>query len=86
MPSISFKPRCMCEGYGSCSLCVCLSVDTKATTYLVYTSKTRRHRTLCGVFKNFVVYRLSLRMFDSKVLASFAGTIIKNFWCTELDL
>ena len=52
-------------------VCICLSVTTLATTYLVYTSKVQCCRVLYGVFKVFVV-RLSLKTLRSKVLASFA--------------
>lgn len=40
------NPRHMCDGYGSRSVCmsVCMSVCLSATTYLVYTTKMRRHR------------------------------------------
>ena len=51
---------------------VCLSVTTKSATYLVYTWKTRYHRVLYGVFKDFVV-SLSLKTLHSRVMASFAG-------------
>ena len=37
------NPRCMREGYGSRSVCVCVSVSALAATYLFYTLKTRYH-------------------------------------------
>ena len=48
-------------------LSVCLSVTMKSATYLVYTSKTRCHRILYGVFKAFVVW-FSLKMLRSRVV------------------
>ena len=37
------NPRRMREGYGSRSVCVCLSAITLTATYLVNTMQTRRH-------------------------------------------
>ena len=48
-------------------VCVCLSVTMKSATYLVYTSKTRCHRILYGVFKALVVW-FSLKMLRSRVV------------------
>ena len=46
-------------------LTVCLSVITKSAAYLIYTSKTRYHRVLYGVFKVFVMCLL-LKCFVQK--------------------
>jgi hypothetical protein len=50
----------------SVCVCVCLSVTTKSATYLVYTWKTRCHRVLYDVFKDFVVWP-SLKTLRSRV-------------------
>ena len=60
---IPVAPQCMCRRVTvvilSVCVCVCLSVTMKSATYLVYTSKTRCHRVLYGVFK---VVALSLHL------------------------
>ena len=48
-----------------------ITITMLATTYLIYMSKIQCYRVLYGVFKVFVVWLL-LKMFRSKVLASFA--------------
>ena len=69
--SLIINPRHMREGYGSHSVCVCLSVTMLAATHLVFTSKVRCLRVPYGIFQICNVWLL-LKMLCSKVLASFA--------------
>ena len=88
---IIYNPWRMCEGYGSRSVCVYLSVTTLATTYHVYTLKVRCRRVLCGIFKVFVVW-VSLKMLRSEVMASFADhcclpcSVMSSQWTKETEM
>ena len=66
-PSL-INPRHMREGYGSRSVCVCvsvcLSVTAPAATYLVCMSKLRHHRVPCRLLKVFIAW-ISLKIFCS---------------------
>ena len=61
----------MCEGYGSHSLCVCLSVIVLAATYFVYKSQVRCYKVPCGISMLCIVWS-SLKTLVSPVLESFA--------------
>ena len=51
----------------SVSLCVCVSVTTKGSTWYVYTLKVRYHRILHELLKSFDVW-ISLKVFSLKVI------------------
>ena len=81
--AISINPRRMREGYGSCSVCVCvlsvcvsvcLSVTVLATTYLVCKSKVRCYEVPYGV-SNLCIVWISLKTLCSPVLMSFAYSL-----------
>ena len=76
------NPRCMREGYGSCSVClsVYLSVTKLAATYLDYTLKFRCHQAFCADL-NICIMWISLKTLCSKVLARFADHLcLLSFW------
>ena len=68
----------MCEGYGSRSVCVCLSVTTLAATYLVYESRLLRYKVPYGVPNAWFVW-ISQKTICSPVLASFADLSFLTF-------
>ena len=74
---ILINPRCICEDYGSCFVCVCVSVRLLssyiAATYLVYQSEVRCHKIPYGVPNPCIVWILPTLLF-SQVLASFTDS------------
>ena len=67
---IKVNPLCMHEGYGSRSVCVCVSVALLAASYIPHLYV--KSKVTYGAFKICTVW-LSLTMLHLRVLASFAG-------------